>query len=79
MNKFLVLVTFSILLFGCSAIKNDPEVVEVPDDVWQKVKKQTEERRKADEAKKKSIEALELEKLNRALDQAKFQDKKQKN
>lgn len=78
MNKFLVLV-FIAVLFGCSALKRNPEVVEVPEEVWQRVKKQAQERRKTDETNKKNLEALELEKLNRALEQAKSQDRKPKN
>ncbi|HMK34912.1 MAG TPA: hypothetical protein VK463_07600 [Desulfomonilaceae bacterium] len=76
MNKLLVL-AFIVVLFGCSSVRNNPDVVEVPDDVWQRVKKQTEERRKKEEANKKTIETQELEKLNKALEQAK-PDRKRK-
>lgn len=77
MNKFLVL-AFIAVLFGCSALKNNPEVVEVPDDVWQRVKKKAEDRRKAEEVNKKTVETLEMEKLQKALDQAKDRDPKRK-
>ncbi len=77
MNKLLLLVLIA-LLSGCSALKHNPDVVEVPDDVWQNVKKQVEERRKADEAQRKAAESQELEKLNKALDQAKSLDRSRK-
>jgi beta-lactam-binding protein with PASTA domain len=77
MNKLLLFVLI-VLLSGCSVLKQNPDVVEVPDDVWQKVKKQAEERRKADEAQRKSAESQELEKLNKALDQFKAQERSHK-
>jgi hypothetical protein len=77
MNKLLLFVLI-VLLSGCSVLKQNPDVVEVPDDVWQKVKKQAEDRRKADEAQRKSAESQELEKLNKALDQFKAQERSHK-
>jgi hypothetical protein len=77
MNKLLVLALIAVLA-GCSALRQNPDVVEVPDDVWQKAKKQAEERRKADEAQKKTVEAQELEKLHKALDQVKAQERSRK-
>jgi hypothetical protein len=77
MNKLLLFALIAVL-FGCSALKQNPDVVEVPDDVWQKVKKQAEERRKTDEAQKKTMETQELEKLNKAIDQIKAQERGRK-
>jgi hypothetical protein len=77
MNKLLVLALVAALS-GCGALKQNPDVVEVPDDVWQKLKKQTEERRKAEEAQKSTVQSQELEKLNKALDQFKTQDRGRK-
>ncbi len=77
MNKLLLFALIA-LLSGCGTLKQNPDVVEVPDDVWQKVKKQVEERRKADEAQRKASESQELEKLNKALDQVKAQERGRK-
>jgi hypothetical protein len=74
----LVLLALIAVLFGCGALKQNPDVVEVPEDVWQKVKKQAEERRKAEEAQKSTVQSQELEKLNKALDQFKTQDRGRK-
>ncbi len=77
MNKLLLFALIAVLS-GCGVLKQNPDVVEVPDDVWQNVKKQVEERRKADEAQRKAAESQELEKLNKALDQAKSLDRSRK-
>ncbi len=68
MNWLLTLILLS-LLFGCSYFKGKPEVAEVSDEVWQKFKKQTEERMKANKSKTKELQKQDIDNLNKKLEE----------
>jgi deoxyadenosine/deoxycytidine kinase len=71
MKKLLVFSLIAVLA-GCSVFRRNPDVYAPSDALWEKVKKRAEERRKADEAQKKTMQTQEWEKLNKQLER--FQD-----
>jgi hypothetical protein len=61
-------------LFGCSSMRKPSDVVEVPDDVWQRAKQKVADKIKADQATGKTVESKDLETLNKALDGIRTRD-----
>jgi hypothetical protein len=66
MPKTLLLVLCAILLIGCSSLRRPPDVAEIPDELWERAKKEAAE--KSQSANSKTLKPEDLEKLNRAVD-----------
>jgi glutamate synthase domain-containing protein 3 len=73
MNKLLLFALIAVIS-GCSFLKRNPDVVEYPEDKWEKVKKQIEQHRKAEQTQRKNSQTEQWERYNRALNQLKGQD-----
>jgi outer membrane murein-binding lipoprotein Lpp len=67
MKRIALLVLVALMLCGCSALSKSKgssaasEVVEVPDEVWQNVRKKIEERSKVEAAKQDQVPNLKQE------------------
>jgi hypothetical protein len=63
-----IVILILMTLFGCSSVRKSSDVVEVPDDVWQRAKQKVADKIKTDQATRKTVESQDLETLNKALD-----------